>query len=182
MATVVPFRCPVTARRFSMTSCSRTLQLNKTTRPTDQHLVDGRNLQKKWAGKGPNGGRFGDEPDGWTLNITALSADQPERLVRFLTGALHSCGGWVLTRATRSDRVAELAFEFARACCVEIYAVLIASGLELSRDSHLQMAELCHCTNNLMETRAYDIARVDLTVYHTSTMENRDEYALAMAG
>lgn len=102
--------------------------------------------------------------------------------MRFLTGALHSCGGWVLTRSTRGDHAAELVFEFARACCVEIYAVLIASGLELSRDSHLQLAELCHCTNNQMETRAYDIARVDLAVYHPSTMQNRDDYALAMAG
>lgn len=144
--------------------------------------MSGRNLQEKWAGKGIQHRRFGAESDGWTLNLTALSSDQPERLVRFLTGALLSCGGWVLTRATQGDHAAELDFEFARACCVEIYAVLIAAGLELSRDSHLQMAELCHCTNNLMETRAFDIARAGLTVYHTSTMQNRDDYALAMAG
>lgn len=124
----------------------------------------------------------GEDRDGWSLSLTALSADQPERLVRFLTGALLSCGGWVLTRATQGEYAAELDFEFARACCVEIYAVLMASGLELSRDSHLQMAELCHCTKNLMETRAFDIVRVDLTVYHTSTMQNREEYALALTG
>lgn len=123
-----------------------------------------------------------DDPEGWTLILTAISADQPERLVRFLTGALLSCGGWVLTRATRGEHAAELDFEFARACCVEIYAVLVAAGLELSRDSHLQMSELCHCTRNLMETRAFDIARVALTVYHTSVTQNREEYALAMAG
>ncbi|HEV2464246.1 MAG TPA: hypothetical protein VGT04_10595 [Acidobacteriaceae bacterium] len=140
-----------------------------------------RNLQEKRSETGINGERFG-HVDGWTLNLTALSADQPERLVRFVTGALLSCGGWVLTRSTQGDHAAELDFEFARACCMEIYAVLVAAGLELSRDSHLQMAELYHCTNSLLETRAYDLARVSLTVYHTSVMQNRDEYALAVAG
>lgn len=121
-------------------------------------------------------------PDGWSLKLTALSADEPERLVRFLTGALLSCGGWVLTRTTQGDQAAELDFEFARASCVEIYSVLIAAGLELSRESHIQMADLCHCTKNLIESRAFDIARADLVVYHSSTMTHRDEYAPAVMG
>lgn len=120
--------------------------------------------------------------DGWSLSLTALSSDEPERLVRFLTGALLTCGGWVLTRSTQGDQTAELDFEFARASCVEIYAVLVATGLELSRASHIQLAELCHCTRNLIETHAFDIARADLVVYHTSSMEGREEYTPALAG
>jgi hypothetical protein len=102
---------------------------------------------------------------GWVLKLTALSADEPQRLVRFLGGALFSCGGWVLTRGTQGKDTAEMEFEFARGACVEIYAVLIGCGLELSGDSHLQMAELCHCTKNLIESRAFEIARVELVVY-----------------
>lgn len=102
--------------------------------------------------------------------------------MRFLTGALLTCGGWVLTRSTQGDQAAELDFEFARASCVEIYAVLVATGLELSRASHLQLADLCHCTRNLIETRAFDIARADLVVYHTSSASRRDEYTPAVAG
>lgn len=120
--------------------------------------------------------------DGWSLKLTALSADEPERLVRFLTGALLSCGGWVLTRSTQGDQAAELDFEFARATCVEIYAVLIASGLELSRDSHLQMANLCHCTKNLIESRAFEIARVDLVVYRSGLKTGRDEFSVSVSG
>lgn len=85
-------------------------------------------------------------------------------------------------RTTQGNQAAELDFEFARAACVEIYAVLIAAGLELSRDSHLQMADLCHCTRNLIETRAFDIARVDLVVYSNNSRHTRDEYALAPTG
>lgn len=108
-------------------------------------------------------------PEGWSLRLTALSADEPQRLVRFLTGALLACGGWILTRTTQGNEAAELNFEFSRASCVEIYAVLIAAGLELSRDSHLQMADLCHCTKNLIETHAWDIAHAGLVVYRSDS-------------
>ena len=100
----------------------------------------------------------------WDLKLAALSTDDPQRLVRFLTGALVACGGWVLSRSVIAGESAEMSFEFARASCVEIYAVLIAAGLELGRESHLHMMELCLCTKNLIESRAFDIARVDLTV------------------
>ena len=75
-----------------------------------------------------------------------------------------------------------LDFEFARAACVEIYAVLIGCGLELSRDSHLRMAELCHCTKNLIESKAFDIARVDLVVYSNGAKHSRDESQAIAAG
>lgn len=122
------------------------------------------------------------DPDGWGLKLTALSSDEPARLVRYLTGALLACGGWVLMRTTQGDEAAELDFEFARASCVEIYAVLVAAGLELSRESHIQLAELCHCTKNLLESRAFDIARVNLVVYHATSKAGLDEFVMALAG
>ena len=115
------------------------------------------------------------------LRLTALSPEDPARTVRVLTGALLACGGWVLTR-TDEKGFAALDFEFARAACVEVYAVLIGCGLELSRDSHLRMAELCHCTRNLIETRAFDIARVDLVVYGNSERPSHDESPSLLPG
>lgn len=117
----------------------------------------------------------------WALRLTALSADNPERLARFLTGALLACGGWILTRSTQGNESAELDFEFARAGCVEIYSVLVAAGLALSRDSHLQLADLCHCTSNLIESRALEIARAVLTIYHSKSVAEHDDYAPDMA-
>lgn len=122
------------------------------------------------------------ESDSWNLKLTALSADEPERLARYLTGALLACGGWILTRSTQGREAAELDFEFARASCVEIYSVLVATGLELSRNSHLQLAELCHCTRNLIESRAFEIVRADLVVYHTISKAGLEEYTPALAG
>lgn len=122
------------------------------------------------------------DPEGWNLRLTALSSDEPERLVRYLTGALLACGGWVLTRTTQGKEAAELDFEFARAACVDIYSVLLAAGLELSKDSHLQMADLCHCTKNLLQSRAFDIARADLVVYRAESTAQRDDYAPTPTG
>lgn len=122
-----------------------------------------------------------EESPGWMLRLTALSTEDPARTVRVLTGALLACGGWVLTR-TNEKGVAALDFEFARAACVEVYAVLIGCGLELSRDSHLKMAELCHCTKNLIETRAFDIARVDLVVYNNRSQNAGDDPLMTLPG
>lgn len=122
------------------------------------------------------------ESDFWSLKLTALSADDPVRLIRYLSGALLSCGGWVLTRSTQGNEAAELDFEFARASCVEIYSILVATGLELSRQSHIQLADLCHCTKNLIESRAFEIVRVDLAVYHTTSKAGLEEYTPALAG
>jgi hypothetical protein len=126
--------------------------------------------------------RDGHDSEGWMLRLTALTADDPQRLLRFLTGVLLGCGGWILTRTTEGSDLAALDFEFARASCVEIYGALIASGLELSRDSHLRMAELCHCTRNLIGSKAYDVARIDLVIYSNKIRCSREgDEALRMA-
>jgi hypothetical protein len=115
------------------------------------------------------------------LRLRALSLDQPERTMRVLTGALLACGGWVLTRTQEGDCRPGL-----RVCPCSlrgIYAVLIGCGLKLSQDSHLRMAELCHCTKNLIETKAFDIARVDLLVYSSNpSKRSHDESQSALLG
>ena len=118
---------------------------------------------------------------GWLLQLSALCADDPARTVRILTGALLACGGWVLTRTHEKGAFA-IDFEFARAACVEVYAVLIGCGLELSRDSHLRMAELCHCTSNLIETRAFEIARINLVVYNNRSQSAGDDPSMILCG
>jgi hypothetical protein len=110
------------------------------------------------------------------FHLTALSAEEPLRLVRFLTGALHACGGWVVTRGTSGNESGEIEFEFVRAACVDIYAVLVGTGLELSREAHLQMTELCLCTKNLLESRAFEIVRVELLVYRSGSCPFKDQY------
>ena len=105
-----------------------------------------------------------DELVDWDLRLTATCADDPQRVMRFLTGAVLSCGGWVLSRSMPGSDTVEMSFEFARAVSLEVYSVLIAAGLELSRDAHISMTELYQCTKNLLATKGFDVARVRLLV------------------
>lgn len=145
--------------------------VNETARQSDQECAE----------RCVRDGYESEESAGWMLRLTALCAEDPGRTVRTLTGALLACGGWVLTR-TQEKGVAALDFEFARAACVEVYAVLIGCGLDLSRDSHLKMAELCHCTKNLVETKAFDIARIDLVVYNNRSQNAGDDPLMTLPG
>lgn len=104
----------------------------------------------------------------WDLKLTATSGDDPQRLLRFLTGAVLSCGGWVLSRSMPGSDTVEMSFEFARAVSLEVYSVLISAGLELSRDAHISMTELCQCTKNLLATKGFDVARVRLLIQAVS--------------
>jgi hypothetical protein len=108
-----------------------------------------------------------DELVEWDLRLTATCADDPQRVMRFLTGAVLTCGGWVLSRSMPGSDTVEMSFEFARAVSLEVYSVLISAGLELSRDAHISMTELCQCTKDLMPTKAFDVARVRLLILAT---------------
>jgi hypothetical protein len=103
----------------------------------------------------------------WALELTAVSAVDPSQLVRVVTGAILGCGGWVLTRSTTDSGRVTILFEFERQACVEIYTVLIASGIELSRSGHLRMTELCHCTRNQLAECGTEIASIELEIQTT---------------
>ncbi len=106
-----------------------------------------------------------DQPSEWNFPILATSPDEAERLARYLSGAILACGGWILSRGTRGEKCAEIDFEFPRANCVEIYSVLIASGLTLSQEAHIKLTELCQCTLYMLALKSLEAVRLQLTVY-----------------
>src|SRR6478672_8070514 len=79
----------------------------------------------------------------WALEMKAVSAEEPSRLVKTLTGGILGCGGWVLSRGASDSGTVNLLFEFERQACLDIYSVLIAAGLELSQAGHVRFTELC---------------------------------------
>lgn len=100
----------------------------------------------------------------WNLSLAALCSDDAPRTVRFLTGAVLACGGNVLSRRFEPGESAAIEFEFVRATCVEMYSIMIASGLELSAEAHRTMASLCQCTRETLEATAGDPVRVLLSI------------------
>ena len=103
-------------------------------------------------------------PIPWAMQMRAISAVEPSRLVQSLTGAILGCGGWVLSRGANDTGIVNMLFEFERQACVEIYSVLIAAGLELSQNGHIRFTELCQCTRSQQRNCGTEIASVDLEI------------------
>ncbi len=100
----------------------------------------------------------------WAMQMSALSMEEPNRLAKTLTGAILGCGGWVLSRGATDTGAVNLLFEFERRACVEIYSVLVATGLDLSQSGHIRFTELCQCTALNPKECGSDIASVDLEI------------------
>ncbi len=99
----------------------------------------------------------------WKLRLSALCVEDPPRLMRVLSGTILACGGWVLSRGY-SDSDVRIGFEFERRGCVEMYASLIAAGLELSQDAHHRLTELCQCTRYRPHAVEEETVEVELEV------------------
>jgi len=100
----------------------------------------------------------------WAMEMKAISAGEPSRLVQTLTGAILASGGWVLSRGANDTGTVSMLFEFERQACVEIYSLLIAAGLELSQSGHIRFTELCQCTRSQQTDCGKEIASVDLEI------------------
>jgi hypothetical protein len=100
----------------------------------------------------------------WALEMKAVSAEEPSRLVKTLTGGILGCGGWVLSRGATDTGMVNMLFEFERQACLDIYSVLIAAGLELSQTGHVRFTELCQCTRSRQHECGTEIASVDLEI------------------
>ena len=103
-------------------------------------------------------------PIPWALEMQAVALEDPSRLVKNLTGGILGCGGWVLSRGASDSGIVNMLFEFERQACLDIYSVLIASGLELSQNGHLRFTELCQCTRSRQQECGREIASVDLEI------------------
>ncbi|HEX8712126.1 MAG TPA: hypothetical protein VF730_09655 [Terracidiphilus sp.] len=100
----------------------------------------------------------------WAMRMKAVSTEEPFRLVRSLAGAILGCGGWVLSRDATDSGTISLLFEFERQACLDIYSVLIASGVELSPTGHLRLTSLCQCTRSQGQSCGGEIASVELEI------------------
>jgi hypothetical protein len=100
----------------------------------------------------------------WAMEMKAISAGEPSRLVQMLTGAILGCGGWVLSRGTNDGGRVTMLFEFERQACMDIYSLLVAAGLELSQSSHIRFTDLCQCTRSHQEECGTEIASIDLEI------------------
>jgi hypothetical protein len=102
--------------------------------------------------------------------MRATTMEEPTRLISNLTGAILGNGGWVLSRGASDSGTINMLFEFERVCCIDMYTLLIAVGLELSQLAHLRFTELCQCTRSHFDDIGGEIVSVDLEI-HSYWME-----------
>ena len=107
----------------------------------------------------------------WAIHLQAISLEEPERLLRTLSGVIICSGGWVLSRGSTDRGAVNLLFEFERQACVDIYSGLVGAGVELSRIGHLRFTELCQCTRSNHSDCGLEIASIDLEI-QTYPLEN----------
>ena len=78
-----------------------------------------------------------------TLDIAAFSYEDPGTIYLAITEALDLCGCWLLDRRPTSLTQVEFSFELQLRSVVDLYAALIAAGLELTRASHNDLTVFC---------------------------------------
>ena len=100
----------------------------------------------------------------WALRMKAVSGENPIRLAKSITGAILSCGGWILRRCASNTGRIEIIFEFERRACLEVYTTLIAAGLEFSQRAHRCFTEVCQCTWFAVTDCADEIVSIELQV------------------
>jgi hypothetical protein len=100
----------------------------------------------------------------WALQMTAVSHEEPARLMRTLTGAILGLGGWVLRRDCNDAGKVNMLFEFERRACIDIYTALVATGVELGASEHIQLTDLCRCTQSRTHACGNEIASIELEI------------------
>jgi len=78
-----------------------------------------------------------------TLDIETFSYEDRRIIFPAITEALELCGCWLLDRRPTSLTQVEFRFELQLRSVVDLYAALIAAGLELTRASHTDLTLLC---------------------------------------
>ncbi len=77
------------------------------------------------------------------LAINTFSYEERRVIFPAVAAALEICGCWLLDRRPLSFTQVEFCFDLPVCGIVDLYAGLIAAGLELTRESHKDLAVLC---------------------------------------
>lgn len=101
----------------------------------------------------------------WVLAVLAVAKEAPGTVVDKIGEAVVSAGAWVLGKGMVSSQCSEIDIEFPRSHCVEIYSQILSLGVQLTCESHAQIAELWHCTHQLTPACRETAARLHLCLY-----------------
>jgi hypothetical protein len=78
-----------------------------------------------------------------SLGIHGFTYEQRNNLLPDLASAFSNCGGWVIDRRALSANNMEFHVELQLRAALDLYAAIVATGLELTRSGHESFTELC---------------------------------------
>jgi hypothetical protein len=87
-----------------------------------------------------------------SLDIQGFTYAQRNHLLPDLASAFSNCGGWVIDRKTLSPNNMEFHVELQLRAALDLYAAIVATGLELTRSGHESFTELCTRRKHLRVT------------------------------
>jgi hypothetical protein len=77
------------------------------------------------------------------FDIQAFTYEERYGLLPELAAAFSHCGGWILDRRTLSTTNIEFRLEIQLRSILDLYAAIVATGVELTRSGHEALTELC---------------------------------------
>lgn len=87
------------------------------------------------------------------LLLQGFTYSERATLLPSLGRGIDSAGGWLLHRQPASATSVEVHLELQHRALPDLYAALLASGVELTRESHRALAQRCNCSLHLPPMR-----------------------------
>lgn len=107
------------------------------------------------------------------IDLQAFTYEERFGLLPALTSTVSLCGAWILDRKTISPTALEMRIEIQLRFIMELYAALIAAGVELTRDGHQALSDLCTCRKHLAGDSAQVVTiRLGLTFLEDMTLHS----------
>ncbi len=119
-------------------------------------------------------------PVGRVFDLQGYSYAERATLLPTLTTAFTHCGGWVLERRTTSPTTIEFRLELQLRAIIELYAALVAAGVELTSVAHDTLSGLCTCRRH--GTHAVNLRQVITLRLELSFLEDVTLHSLLMTG
>ena len=120
------------------------------------------------------------DPEARCFDLQGYSYAERASLLPALTTAFTQCGGWVLDRKTTSSSTMEFRLELQLRAVVELYAALVAAGVELTSIAHETLAGLCTCRRH--GTHAINLRQVLTLRLELTFLEDVTLHSLLMTG
>jgi hypothetical protein len=110
--------------------------------------------------------------DAATVELRGYSHNERGQMLVGLERAMASCGCWILEQRAVSPTQTSMRFEVQLRAVFELYSELVAAGVELTRDSHARLTELCTLRGHRRDGTRRRVVTVRLEVSFLEEDEN----------